>query len=226
MWGPIPLFTISKLVIASWPNQAGKQNSFSFSLSPSPTKKDEDHVRVESVPNRTYSRGEEEEEEEERGQYLSHYRWSEGTWWCPFWRQIFWRFMMESHFSFTHILILSRDRRLEKIESKDGWAVADKIDHFFNEVDVVGFVSSGVVHVVGLVQCPCCYCWWWWQQGQRWPGDCQVHRREEEAAQEAAERIRRAEMRRRPPWFVHYHSQKMVVRVVMVMRNAKRICWN
>ena len=38
-------------------------------------KKDEDHVRVESVPNRTYSRGEEEEEEEEeRGQYLSHYR--------------------------------------------------------------------------------------------------------------------------------------------------------
>ena len=35
---------------------------------------DEDHVRVESVPNGTYSRGEEEEEEEERGQYLSHYR--------------------------------------------------------------------------------------------------------------------------------------------------------
>ena len=63
---------------------------------------------------------------------------------------------MESHFSFTHILILSRDRRLEKIESKDGWAVADKIDHFFNEVVVV---SCGVVHVVGLVQCPCCYCW-------------------------------------------------------------------
>ena len=62
------------------------------------------------------------------------------------------------HPNFT--LILSRDRRLEKIESKDGWAVADKIDHFFNEVDVVGFVSSGVVHVVGLVQCPCCYCWW------------------------------------------------------------------
>ena len=67
---------------------------------------------------------------------------------------------MESHYSFTHILILSRDRRLEKIESKDGWAVADKIDHFFNEVDVVGFVSSGVVPVVGLVQCPCSYCWW------------------------------------------------------------------
>ena len=60
---------------------------------------------------------------------------------------------MESHFFFTYILILSRDRRLEKIESKDGWAVADKIDHFFNEVVVV---SCGVVHVVGLVQCPCC----------------------------------------------------------------------
>ena len=67
---------------------------------------------------------------------------------------------MESHFFFTYILILSRDRRLEKIESKDGWAVADKIDHFFNEVDVVVVVvSCGVVHVVGLVQCPCCYCW-------------------------------------------------------------------
>ena len=66
---------------------------------------------------------------------------------------------MESHFFFTYILILSRDRRLEKIESKDGWAVADKIDHFFNEVDVVAVVvvvSCGVVHVVGLVQCPCC----------------------------------------------------------------------
>ena len=37
-------------------------------------KNDEDHVRVESVPNGTYSREEEEEEEEERGQYLSHYR--------------------------------------------------------------------------------------------------------------------------------------------------------
>ena len=58
---------------------------------------------------------------------------------------------MESHFSFTHILILSRDRRLEKIESKDGWAVADKIDHFFNEVDIVVVVSCGVVHVVGLI---------------------------------------------------------------------------
>ena len=30
--------------------------------------------------------------------------------------------------------------------------------------------------------------------------DDQVHRREEEVAQEAAERIRRAEIRRRPPW--------------------------
>ena len=64
--------------------------------------------------------------------------------------------MMESHFFFTYILILSRDRRLEKIESKDGWAVADKIDYFFNEVDVVVVASCGVVHVVGLVQCPCC----------------------------------------------------------------------
>ena len=69
---------------------------------------------------------------------------------------------MESHFFFTYILILSRDRRLEKIESKDGWAVADKIDHFFNEVDVVVVVvSCGVVYVVGLVQCPRCYCWRW-----------------------------------------------------------------
>ena len=31
-------------------------------------------------------------------------------------------------------------------------------------------------------------------------GNDQVHRREEEVANEAAERIRRAEMRRRPPW--------------------------
>ena len=55
---------------------------------------------------------------------------------------------MESHFSFTHILILSCDRRLEKIESKDGWAVADKIDHFFNEVDIVVVVSTAGALVV------------------------------------------------------------------------------